>query len=121
MPRKYSPPYGVAADAERARRGDDGAGMRLAGDLGAIDVEPQGGTVVRRGKVTPGVERQSRRARQVAVAVGRRPGIEIDHRATGGRGRIQRVNEATRLLLHQYGLQAGGGSREPPGLESYTG
>jgi hypothetical protein len=53
--REVFAPYGVATDPERERRSNDGAAASLAADLHAIDVEPQGGAVVRCREVRPGV------------------------------------------------------------------
>src|SRR5207248_6896658 len=67
QPGEVLAPHRVAADPQRVGGGGDAAGLRRAADLGAVDVQEEGGAVVGGGQVAPGVQRQHRGAGRADV------------------------------------------------------
>lgn len=100
-------PHAVAADAQRPTGNRHVAGLRLARDLVAVDIEPLGGAIVGGGQMRPGVRRQRRPTRQVLVTAD----VEARDGLVGVGVGIQRIRQAAGLLLEQHVAPATHGGR----------
>jgi hypothetical protein len=117
LPAEPLGPDRVAAEAKRAGRSGDAAGVRAGAGERAVHVEADGRAVVRRREMGPGVQGQRRRTDCVLLAV------DV-HLADGLQvllARVQRVHDAAAALLGQNRSPAADRGRANPRLERHAG